>query len=180
MSTLGSPYFGKPQHRQWCVLRPLGLELESLSRRLKILEERVTLLEPAQRGPDRAFSRRVSSFYDEPKISPHLSPKTGTPTCLLFLDWKMTVDKLENRALKIALQRLGVQRRYMDIIAGFCQDQSFTITGFNGDSVPPTPHTSIWQGCRLSLYLFIMLLIVLSQDVDTRFSQWVFLQVLGP
>ena len=97
-----------------------------------------------------------------------LSIKTGTPLCLLFLDWKMAFDKLDHRSMATALKRIGVHRHYVDIISDLYTQQTFTIRGTNGESVTATPHTGIRQGCPLSPYLFIMVMSVLFHDVDQR------------
>ena len=59
-----------------------------------------------------------------------LSIRTGTPLCLLFLDWKMALDKVDHKAMSIALQRLGVHRHYIDIITDL-----YSIRGITGNKL---------------------------------------------
>ena len=54
---------------------------------------------------------------------------------LLFLDWRMAFDKVDHRSMAIALQRLGVHCRYVDIIVDLYTDQTFTVKGFQNDKV---------------------------------------------
>ena len=80
----------------------------------------------------------------------------------------MAFDKVNHRSMAIALQRLGVHRQYVDVIVDLYTDQTFTVKGFQNDSITATPHTGIRQGCPLSPYLFIMVMTVLFYDVDKR------------
>ena len=97
-----------------------------------------------------------------------LSLKPGSPICLLSLDWKMAFDKVDHKAMIVALERLGVHRHYAELIQNVYTDQTFTVRGYNGDEITATPHTGIRQGCPLCPYLFIMVLTVLLHDVDKR------------
>ena len=99
------------------------------------------------------------------------SLKTGTPFQLIFLDWKMAFDKVDRESMCIALHRLGVHRHYIGIIRDLYTDQSFDTMGPHGARHRATPHTGIRQGCPLSPYLFIMVMTVLLNDVDTRLRQ---------
>ena len=77
-----------------------------------------------------------------------LSIKTGLPSCLLFLDWKMAFDKMDHRSMAIALQRLGVHRQYVDIIGDLYTDQTFTVKGFQNGSITHGC-TAHWHPTRL-------------------------------
>ena len=106
---------------------------------------------------DTQYGFRASRSTQDPlfilRRAQDLSIKTGLPLCLLFLDWKMALDKVDHRSMAIALQRLGVHCQYVDVIGDLYTDQTFTVKGFQNGSITATPHTGIRQGCPLSPYL---------------------------
>ena len=79
--------------------------------------------------------------------------------------WKMAFDKVNHQAMHIALERLGVDRHYIDMIEDLYTDQTFQVKGFQGQTTQAKPHTGIRPGCPLSPYLFIMVMTVLFNDV---------------
>ena len=136
-----------------------------------LIQKRLARTHDASLRPTQYDSRAARSTTDLLFIlqrTQDLSLKTALPLCLVFLDWKMAFDKVDHRAMLIVLQRLGVYRHYVEPAKSFCQDQTFTVRGYNGEEVTPRPHTGIRHGCPLSPYLFIMVTTDLLNDADTR------------
>ena len=75
------------------------------------------------------------------------SAKTGHPAHILFLDWKQAFDKIDHRALLIALKRIGIHQHYLDIITDIYTDPKFCTQGYSADYAWGTAHTGIRQGC---------------------------------
>ena len=96
------------------------------------------------------------------------SAKTGHPAHFLFLDWKQAFDKIDHRALLIALKRFGIHRHYLDIITDIYTEPKFCTKGYSANYSWGEAHTGIRQGCPLSPYLFIIMMSVLFHDVDNR------------
>ena len=68
----------------------------------------------------------------------------------------------------IALRRLGVHPQHIAIIKDLYADPIFCTQGYSTEKCWGKVHTGIRQGCPLSPYLFIMVMTVMFEDVDTR------------
>ena len=96
------------------------------------------------------------------------SAKVGQQFHILFLDWKQAFDKVDHSAMLIALRRLGVHPHYLAIIKDLYTDPIFCTQGYSTEKSWGKVHTGIRQGCPLSPYLFIMVMTVMFDDVDSR------------
>ena len=98
--------------------------------------------------------------------SMELSDMTNTALHYLFLDWKQAFDSTEHNCMRIALQRFGLSDRSRKIISSLYQDPTLFTPGFDGDQCTGSVGSGIRQGCRLSFYLFVMVVSVIFEDLD--------------
>ena len=88
------------------------------------------------------------------------------PLHLLFLDWKQAFDSVDVNALLIARRRFGISEDLLVIIHSIYDASTFEVKGLNGVLAQGEVRVDIRQGCSLNLYLFIMILTILLEDVD--------------
>ena len=77
----------------------------------------------------------------------------------MFLDWKQAFDSIDHNSMLVALERFGISATALKIIQGIYKDPT-------GEKAEGVVGSGIWQGCPFSPYLFIMVLIIISEDVD--------------
>ena len=93
---------------------------------------------------------------------------TASPLYFLFLDWKQAFDSIDHNAMMVALERFGISRRALNIIY---QGPTFYTVSATGEKSHGNVGSGIRQGCPLGLYLFIMVLTVLFEDLDYSLLQ---------
>ena len=87
-------------------------------------------------------------------------------TCEMVLAYNGANPHPLDSNLLIALKRFGLSTKALKIISSIYQDPTFFTTGLNGEFAKGTVGSGIRQGCPLSLYLFVMVLTVIFEDVD--------------
>ena len=77
---------------------------------------------------------------------------------MLYLDWEKAFDRLDHRALIIALRRMGLPELYISNIQAIYKNPTFIVSTDTGESSERSQKSGVRQGCPLSPYLFIITL----------------------
>ena len=85
---------------------------------------------------------------------------------MIALDWEKAFDRINPEALMIALSRFGLPHAIIEMIQGIYQDRTFQVFEDGERSNSYSQSSGIAQGCPLSLYLFIILISALLEDID--------------
>ena len=83
----------------------------------------------------------------------------GANLSIAFLDWEKAFEKIQRNNLILALRRLGFNSRYTDVIADCYKNPQFFIKDNFGRSDKKVQSSGIRQGCPLSPYLFVLVMI---------------------
>ena len=84
----------------------------------------------------------------------------------LLLDWEKAFDKVDHDRLIMALTRLGIPPKIINLIKAIYTNPCFTVSEGNNTSTERRHRAGIRQGCPLSPYLFILLLTVIYHDIN--------------
>ena len=87
---------------------------------------------------------------------------------MLFLDWEKAFDRIDHRALIIALRRMGLPQICIDNIKAIYRNPSFVVCTDIGTSSERSQRSGRRQGCPLSPYLFIITLHVIFYDLGMK------------
>ena len=92
---------------------------------------------------------------------------------LVFLDWEKAFDKVDQEKLLEAMQRLGLPKKMINVLASFYVNPRFRIKDREGKSTYRTQKAGIRQGCPLSPYLFLIVMTVMFHDIheDKKLNQ---------
>ena len=95
-----------------------------------------------------------------------MSEMTSNPLHYLFLDWKQAFDSLDHNAMIIALRIFGLSNKSLAVINSIYTNPTVFTRGPDDHNAKGNVGSGIRQGCPLSLYLFIIVLTVIMEDVD--------------
>ena len=84
----------------------------------------------------------------------------------LFLDWEKAFDKIHPQALLTSLNRCGINKPFIDIIASIYDHPGFTVRATQNMSTTKTAGSGIKQGCPLSPCLFLIVHSSIVHDVQ--------------
>ena len=94
--------------------------------------------------------------------------RASIPLCVISLDFKEAFDKISHSYLFSILQRYGFSNGFIDGIKHVCTDVTSVIQ-VNGNTSRPIPiHSSVRQGCPLSMVLFALCLNPLLHRLDQQ------------
>ena len=86
---------------------------------------------------------------------------------MMFLAWSKAFDRVRHETMLIALRRFGIPEQFLDMIQSIYSNRTFSIRDCGVTSSVRPQCSGIAQGCPLSPYLFIIVLTVIFQDVDS-------------
>ena len=83
------------------------------------------------------------------RIAEH-GEQTKTPTHMVLLDWAKAFDKINREALYIAMKKINIPKKYINVIKAMYTNTRFNITMEGQTSSWLKQETGIRQGCPLS------------------------------
>ena len=85
---------------------------------------------------------------------------------ITLLDWEKAFDKVNQERLIAAMYRFGIPEKMCEVIKSIYANPQFQVVDEQSTSTARKQHAGIRQGCPLSLFLFIILLTVMLEDID--------------
>ena len=83
---------------------------------------------------------------------------TGTPVCVLAIDFKEAFDRISHSYLYTLLRQYGFNDRFQQKIRNICDNATASIQITGHRSCPIQIRSSVRQGCPISMQLFAMCL----------------------
>ena len=84
---------------------------------------------------------------------------------IVLLDWEKAFDKIQHHKLFEAMERIGIDEHLINITKALYEQPTFRVKMSGYTSKWKTQHTGIRQGCPLSPYLFLVVMMVLFHDI---------------
>ena len=90
---------------------------------------------------------------------------------LLLLDWEKAFDKVPQSKMVRAIRRLGVPEKIINMMKAIYLAPNYVNPEKDVTTTPRIQKTGSRQGCPLSPYLFIMLMTVITHDVESSLTE---------
>ena len=100
-----------------------------------------------------------------------ISEQQGSNMIMVFLDREKAFDRVQHNRLLIALDRIGVHKKFIDVLQDCYSKASFLVEDEYGFSNQKKQTAGIRQGCPLSPYLFVLLMSVIDSDVSFKLQR---------
>ena len=98
--------------------------------------------------------------------------QTSNKLHMVLLDWEKAFDKVDRDKLMESLERMSVNKKYINIIKSLYKDTLFKIEIEGISSKWMAQETGIRQGCPLSPYLFLIVMTTMfidaKKDIQTK------------
>ena len=94
----------------------------------------------------------------------------GSELSMALLDWEKAFDKVQHDRLYIAMEKIGLSRKIVDVIKNCYSSPTFYVQDDFGKSDIKTQKSGIRQGCPLSPYLFIIVMTCIDEDIKSLSS----------
>ena len=91
---------------------------------------------------------------------------------MVFLDWAKAFDRITPTSLVHALRRFGLPEKIVHMIGSIYRVRRFFVQDFVGTSSVYERSTGIAQGCPLSPVLFVIVQLVLFNNIYEKYHAW--------
>jgi len=154
--------------------RPISLSNTIYKMLARIIQQRLA------NGIDHALQEtqygfRAKEFTNETihliRMVMELTERAGEKLGLILINWEKAFDRISHKGLTTALERVGVQRKYVAIIRNIYENAFSMVQIEGGNSKWYKQESVIRQGCPLSPYLFLIVMKVIFAEVHKDLSK---------
>ena len=89
----------------------------------------------------------------------------------VLLDWEKAFDKIHQGRLLDALKRICIPEKVVRVTDAIYRSPKFSVKEMGNRSSERKQHSGIRQGCPLPPYLFIIVMIVIMRDLNSKLAQ---------